>query len=297
MDLDLRLVRYFTVVAEHLNFARAAAELHIAQPSLSRQVQRLEHVLGVRLLERTAHGSRLTAAGAAFLPRAQELLHTAAQAALAARAAAPPCAITVGYLEDLVVTPAVRDLRRRFPDAHVSTRHLDTDQAGAVLEGRVDVLVSRAPLPIPVDDLRVTVLYDEPRVLLVPTTHRLAGKESVRLDDFLHEPLIACAGLAAAWTDFWRLDPRPDGSPAPLGPLLVDTFEDKYEVVADERAVAVIPAGDRRSTLRDDLTTIPIEGVDPTQVVVVSRAGDRNPLVDRFVESATKLLVRPDVAV
>lgn len=69
-DLDLRLVRYFTVVAEHLNFARAAAELHVAQPSLSRQIQRLEDALGVRLLERTPQGSRLTAAGAAFLPRA-----------------------------------------------------------------------------------------------------------------------------------------------------------------------------------------------------------------------------------
>lgn len=56
-------MRYFTVVAEHLNFGRAAAELHLAQPSLSRQIQRLEHRLGVRLLDRTPQGSRLTEAG------------------------------------------------------------------------------------------------------------------------------------------------------------------------------------------------------------------------------------------
>jgi DNA-binding transcriptional LysR family regulator len=292
VDLDLRLVRYFTVVAEHLNFARAAAALRVAQPSLSRQIQRLEDALGVRLLQRTTQGSRLTAAGAAFLPRAQELLHTAGQATLAARAAAPPRTITIGYVDNLVISPAVRDLRRRHPDAHVRTQHLDTDEARALPDRRVDVLVARTPLPIPDDDLYVTVLYDEPRALLVPASHRLAGKESVSPDDFADEPLVACAGMAAAWTDFWRLAPRPDSNPAPLGPMLVDTFEDKLEVVADGRAIAIVPVDDRRSTLRDDLTTVPIDGIEPCQVVVVTRTDDRNPLVARFRESAKNCLTR-----
>lgn len=108
-------MRYFVVVAELLNFARAAAARHVAQPSLSRQIQRLEDALGVRLLERIHQGSRLSAAGAAFLPQAQTLLHTAHQAVLTARAAAPPRTVTIGYVEDLVITPAVRDLRRRPP--------------------------------------------------------------------------------------------------------------------------------------------------------------------------------------
>ncbi|CAM5635726.1 MULTISPECIES: LysR family transcriptional regulator [Streptomyces] len=291
-DLDLRLVRYFTVVAGHLNFARAAAELHVAQPSLSRQIQRLEDALGVRLLERTPQGSRLTAAGAAFLPQAQALLHTAHQAVLTARAAAPPRTVTIGYVEDLVITPAVRDLRRRHPDAHVRTRHLDWDEARALPEGRVDALVIRTPLPVPDDGLDVTVLYDEPRVLLVPASHRLSGKESVTPGDFTDEPLVACAGMAAAWTSFWRLDPRPDGSPALLGPLLVDTFEDKLEAVADGRAIALVPADDRRWALRTDLATIPVEEIEPCQVVVATRLTDPNPLVTHFRESARKHLTR-----
>ncbi|WP_338598080.1 LysR family transcriptional regulator [Saccharopolyspora sp. SCSIO 74807] len=295
-DLDLRLVRYFTVVAEHLNFARAAAALHIAQPSLSRQIQRLEDALGVRLLERTTQGSSLTAAGAAFLPRAQELLHSAHRAVHTARAAAPPHTVTVGYVEDLVITPAVRDLRCRRPDAHVRTRHLDWNETGALPDGRVDMLVARTPLPIPTDDLRVTTLYDEPRSLLVPASHRLAERESVRPEDFTDEPLVACAGMAAVWTGFWRLEPRPDGSPAPLGPMLVDTFEDKLEVVADGRAVALVPANDRRCALRDDLATVPVEGIEPCQVVVATRADDRSPLVADFRESATRFLVQEKMA-
>lgn len=107
-DLDLRLVRYFVVVAEHLNFGRAATALHVAQPSLSRQIQRLEHQLGARLFDRTPQGSSLTVAGKAFLPQAEALLDAASGAVLAAREAAPQGTITVGYVEGLIVTPAVR---------------------------------------------------------------------------------------------------------------------------------------------------------------------------------------------
>jgi len=290
-DLDLRLVRYFTVVAEHLNFARAADELRVAQPSLSRQIQRLEDTLGVRLLERTTQGSRLTAAGAAFLPQAQRLLHGARQAVTTALAAAPARTVTIGYVDDLVITPAVRDLRRRFPDAHVRTRHLGSQEAGTLLKRQVDVLVTRTPLPIAADGLAVTALYGEDRVLLVPASHPLAGKGRVTPADIAAEPLVGCTGMGAPWTSFWRLEPRPDGAPAPVGPALADTYEDKLEAIADGTAIAVVPAGDRRHTLRPGLVTVAVDGIEPCQVVVVSRAADDNPLVAEFVRSAGELLL------
>ena len=292
-DLDLRLVRYFTVVAERLNFARAAEELRVAQPSLSRQIQRLENTLGVRLLERTTQGSRLTAAGAAFLPQAHRLLHSAQRAVLTARAAGPGHTITIGYADDLIVTPAVRDLRHRYPDAHVRTRHLGSQDAGTLLDGEIDALVIRTPLPIPADDLDLTVLYTEPRVLLVPASHRLAGKESVTVADISAEPLVGCTGMGADWTAFWRLEPRPDSDTAPLGPTLADTYDDKLEAVAEGSAIAVVPAGDRRFTLRPGLVGVPLDEAEPSQVVVATRAADTSHLVAEFAKSAEKLLVRP----
>ena len=295
-DLDLRLVRYFTAVAEHLNFARAAAALHVAQPSLSRQIQRLEDALGVRLLERSTQGSRLTAAGEAFLPRAQTLLHHAGQAISAARAATPPHAITIGYVEDLVITPAVRDLRRRHPDAHVGTRHLDWPEVRALPDRRVDALVVRTPLPIPDDDLDITVIYAEPRVLVLPASHRLAGKEPVTLDDFAGEPMVACAGAPSTWIGFWRLEPRPDQSATPLAPLLADTVEDKLDAVADGRAVALLAANDPRPAARDDVVTVAVDGIEPCHVVVATRRGDTNPLVDHFRRAAKTSLTHAAVA-
>jgi len=291
-DLDLRLVRYFTVVAEHRHFGRAAAALLIAQPSLSRQIRHLEQQLGARLLDRTPQGSRLTEAGEVFLPRAKALLRAAGQAAAAARAAAQPSRITIGYTVSIIVTPAVRDLRRQHPDADVHTLHLDWNEPRqALLDHRVDAAVTR--LPIRTDGLHVTILYDEPRLLLIPLEHRLAGKESVTLQDIADEPMPRLPD--AAWNAYWRIDPRPDGSPAPDGPL-VEAIEDKIELIAAGQAVAIIPAGVRTVSPRPDLTTVPLHDVEPSHVVLATRAGDHSRLVAAFRKSAQALLSGPDRA-
>ncbi|QKW25444.1 LysR family transcriptional regulator [Streptomyces seoulensis] len=289
-DLDLRLVRYFTVVADQRHFGRAAEALHITQPSLSRQIRRLEQLLGARLLDRTPQGARLTEAGEVFLPRAKTLLRSAAQAASLTRAAARPDRIAIGYTAGLIVTPAVRRLRDWHPDADVRTLHLRYDDArAALLDHRVDAVVTR--LPLAADRLSVTVLYDEPRALVVPLDHRLAGKESVTLDDIADEPLPRIRRSDPAWSAFWRIDPRPDGRPAPDGPL-VDAVEDKFEVIAAGEAVA-ITAGVRGHGFRPDLTTVPLEGVEPSHVALATRAEGNGQLVADFRKLARTHLAAP----
>jgi DNA-binding transcriptional LysR family regulator len=286
MDVDLRLIRYFTVVAEHGNFHRAAAALRTAQPSLSRQIQKLEKVLGVRLFERTRQGSHLTAAGKAFLPEALSLLRAAEGAANRARSAGGRSTLLIGYTGNLIVTPVVRELRRR--GCTVRTLHFSqSDVTGALTDHRIDVAVTR--LPLPTDRLRVTVLYDEPRVLVVPVSHRLAGKELVTLHDFADEPLVRHPdpGLDA----FWCIDPRPDGRPAPDGPTAA-TVEDKLELVAAGEALTLAPPGDEHTSLRRDLTFVPVHDVDPCRVVVATRANEPSPLIEQFRAVAVALLGR-----
>ncbi|MEV4312260.1 LysR family transcriptional regulator [Actinocrispum sp. NPDC049592] len=289
-DLDLRLVRYFTVVADHRHFGRAAEDLRIAQPSLSRQIRRLEQQLGVRLLDRTPQGTRLTEAGEVFLPRAKALLKSAAQAALHAKAAAEPSRIVIGYTINVIVTPAVRELRRLHPDADVQTIHVEWNKPReALLDRRVDAVVTR--LPLSTEGLHVTILYDEPRVLLVSPDHRLAGKESVTLADIADEPLPRLPD--AEWNAYWRIDPRPDGSRAPDGPF-VEAIEDKLEFVAAGEAVAIVPASRGFKTIRADLVEIPLEDVGPGHVVLATRADDRSRLVAAFRKAATALLTKQD---
>lgn len=288
-DLDLALVRSFTVVAAHRHFGKAAAALHLTASSLSRQITRLEQQVGARLLDRTPRGTELTEAGQVFLPLATEALRSAAQAASRARAAAQPSLITIGFGMNVIVTPAVRQLRLQYPDADVRTEYLEPHELrAALLEHRVDAVVAR--LPFPTDQLSVTVLYDEPRVLMVPVDHRLAGKESVTIDDIAGEPMPRTSD--PLWNAFWRVDPRPDGSPAPPGPL-IKTVEDKIELIADGQAVAIIPSFGLVSGLRPDLITVPLEGVEPSHVALAIRAGDRGRLVTAFRKSAHAHLTGP----
>ncbi|WP_030383030.1 MULTISPECIES: LysR family transcriptional regulator [unclassified Streptomyces] len=288
-DLDLRLIRYFVAVAEHLHFGRAAARLHLTQPSLSRQIHRLEHQLGARLLDRTPQGNTLTAAGEVFLPRARALLRSADQTVAVTRAAAEPSRIVVGYTRGLIVTPAVRTLRRRHPDADVQTAFVEYGQApAALLEHRVDAVVTR--LPLPTGGLRVTVLREEPRMLMMPVDHPLAGKESLTLDDIAGEPLLRVAD--PEWNAYWRIEPRPDGSPVPDGPL-AESFEDKFEIVASGQAVAIVPAARDGGVPRPDLTAVLLRDVPPSHVVLATRAGDRSRLVAAFSKAAEACLADP----
>ncbi|MEU8931572.1 LysR family transcriptional regulator [Streptomyces sp. NPDC048409] len=269
-DLELRLVRSFTVVAAHRHFGRAAAELHVAQPALSRQVQRLERYLGVRLLDRASQGTRLTAAGERFLPQARALLQAARQAELTVREQAETDHITIGYVEDLVITAVVQELRRRHPDAEISTRYLSCRDVDALSDQRVDALIARAPLPLSADDVVATPLYEEPRMLVVPSGHRLAGRTSVTAEELAGEEVAPCAFGTADWASYRIL-----GAGVPP----IESYEDKLELVAGGRAIAVLPVGDRRSSLRPGLVTVPLEGAPPSQVVLVSRKGDPNPMI------------------
>jgi DNA-binding transcriptional LysR family regulator len=74
MDVDLRLVRYFLVMAEELHFTVAARRLYVSQPALSNQIRRLENQLGAQLFDRSPRGVTLTAAGEAFLPHARNAI-------------------------------------------------------------------------------------------------------------------------------------------------------------------------------------------------------------------------------
>jgi DNA-binding transcriptional LysR family regulator len=136
------------------------------------------------------------------------LLRSAAEATTATRAAVAQ-RITIGYTAGLIITPAVRELRHRHPDAEVGTLHLAWNEPRAAqLDHRVDAVVAR--LPFPTDQLHVTVLYDTPRVVVVALDHWLAGKESVTLDDIADEPCRAYGNPPRSGA--------PSGAPTP-GPI------------------------------------------------------------------------------
>ena len=130
--MDLRQLRYFTVLAAHQHFGRAAAVLHIAQPALSRQVQLLEAELGVKLVERHSRGASLTREGELLLDRATFLLRYADQIRVDIMdlQGTPRGTVALGLppaFAGFFVLPLTRALRDQYPEVRLrvneSSRH------------------------------------------------------------------------------------------------------------------------------------------------------------------------------
>jgi DNA-binding transcriptional LysR family regulator len=276
MDLDLRKLRYFRAVAESLHFGRAAEELHIAQPVLSRQIRALERDLGASLFTRDRHGVALTDAGRQLLADAGPLL-AAADAArrrvtVAARGGRR---LAVGFRTGIPVIPAARAFEARHPDVVVDVQRIEwDDQAATLLDGRIDVAYVR--LPIDETGLRLIPLYTEPLMVVLPAGHRLAGKEEVTEADLAGEPLVRHAGPGT----------HPTRRPHPDSGLRVRGVEETLEHVAAGRGIAFVARSETSFYSRPDIGYVPVPELAPGQVCLATVASRTSPLVDDFLAAA-----------
>ncbi|MFE4832110.1 LysR family transcriptional regulator [Streptomyces sp. NPDC056672] len=276
MDLDLRKLRYFVTVADRLHFGRAADELHIAQPVLSRQIRALEQDLGVSLFTRDRHGVELTDAGRQLLADAGPLLaSTHAIRRRVSAAASGKRRLMVGFRAGIAVTPAARAFEDRHPDVVVDVQRIEgDDQAAMLLDGRIDVGYVR--LPIDEAGLRVTPLYTEPRVAVLPAGHRLAGKEEVTEADLAGEPLV------------WHGDSSTQPTKRPLSNAgyPVRGVDETLEHVAAGRGISFLARSASVFYSHPDVVFVPIPDLAPDQVCLAVAASHTSPVVDDFVTAA-----------
>ena len=149
--MEIRLLRSFQVLAEQLHFGRAARELHISQPALTKQVRRLEGEVGAPLFVRGRHGARLTQVGrlfadevAPFLQHADRVLDRAQRAA---RGEVGELRLGFGVATRLLVPRLVSRFRRAHPQVHVALRDMSSPaQLDALERGALDVGFVRLPI-------------------------------------------------------------------------------------------------------------------------------------------------------
>lgn len=177
--MEFRELEAFVAVAEELHFGRAARRLHISQPALSQQIQRLETDLGAPLLRRTSREVALTAAGTVFLERCRVLLGDVADAIASTQRVADGRSgrLDIGYVGSTLygVVPQVVDrLRRTHPDIHLDLIERKTaPQLAALAAGEQDVGFVHRPAELP-DGILLEDLITERIVVLVPPAHALA---------------------------------------------------------------------------------------------------------------------------
>ena len=275
-DLDLRKVRYFVAVADRLHFGRAADELHIAQPVLSRQIRALEKDLGTPLLTRDSHGVALTDAGRQLLSDAGPLLASAQATRRRVTAAARGSRrIMVGFRAGIAVAPAVQLFAAAHPDVRVDVQRIEgDDQAPMLLDGRIDVGYVR--LPIDETGLRVAPLFTEPRVAVLPAGHRLAGKEEVTEADLAGEPLV------------WHGDTstQPTRRPHPDAGYLARGVDETLEHVAAGRGISFLARSATVFYSHPDVAYVRVPELAPDQVCVAVAESRTSSVVDDFFTAA-----------
>ena len=175
--MELRQLRYFLAAARHLNFTRAAREVHIAQPPFGRQIAALEAELGTQLLSREARGMSLTPAGALVATRAEEILGSIRRleqdvAALPGDGRSPFRIGATPWLLHGRMPDGIAYLRRAHPDLEVSLSVHPTEELEARLRrNELDLTVGDEPSQDPA--IEQIQLREEAFVLAVPEGHRL----------------------------------------------------------------------------------------------------------------------------
>ena len=192
--MEMQQLRYVVAVARMGNFSRAAEQCHVAQPSLSQQIQKLEDELGERLFDRMKREARLTAHGEAFLRRAVRILEEvdAAKREAADAQSLLRGTLTVGVLPTIApyLLPAVLVMfAEKFPGVEVVVQE-DTTARLLKLAQAYEIDFALASRPIHDDRIEVRDLFAEELRLAIPPGHPLTRKRTVSLADLRNERLI-----------------------------------------------------------------------------------------------------------
>ena len=185
--MELRHLRYFVAVAEALNFTKAAAKLHLAQPSLTRQIHNLEEELGVRLLSRSKTHVALTEEGRSFLDDARRILALATESILAVQrlSRGETGQLNIAYLPNFdfgLLPETLRAFRQAFP--HIALNLFDmtpAEQLRALEARKIDLGFVGLPPPATVGGVQWESIARHRTIVVLPAKHPLARKRHVNL--------------------------------------------------------------------------------------------------------------------
>jgi DNA-binding transcriptional LysR family regulator len=285
MAVELRHLRCFLAIVDEGNITRAAQQLHMSQPALSRTLAQLERIIAVRLVDRSTHHLTLTEAGSTFAVTAREALERVDDAVRSVSAAVPPLRFGHSWSSATHAAAIVRSWTAKFPERRLRFRRSDQRIAG-LASGHVDIALVRGPITDA--SIRSTVIDNEPRLAVVPADHHLAGMPQVSLADLTGETLIVNSIAGTTTLDLWPLPPRPT-----IGADLT-TIDDWLLAIATSTGIGVTPASTAALHPHPDVRYIPIHDAPSVPLLLAWPRHQPHPHVAAFV-SAARQAMKPAV--
>jgi LysR family hydrogen peroxide-inducible transcriptional activator len=267
--MELDQLRHFLKVAEHSNFTRAAEDIALSQPALSRSVGRLEAELGQPLFERQTRSVSLTDAGHLLLERARQILLLVDDTKALFNDDGQTGRIRVASIPTIApyfLPERLKRFHRDFPEANVVVHEDTTENLLKKLnDGLVDVMI--AAFPIEARYLQIEKLFDEELLLVTAKENPLAKRKSIRLHDLESLPFVLL-GEAHCLTDsivsFCR-----QKSFHPLSVERTSQLATVQELVALDHGISLVPkmAAERDNSTRRVYRSL--DGTKPTRSVIM----------------------------
>ena len=295
--MELRHLRYFVAVADAGSLTVAAEQkLHTSQPSLSRQIRDLEQEVGVPLMNRSAQGVELTAAGKAFLEHARMALLQAEAAKEAALRAAQPARPTfaLGFLSgaEIGLLPEVdRILRDEFPGIEIRlSSDYSPSLAKALMRRKLDAAFIRPEEHM--GDLAFKRVRTDSLIFVFPSDHRLASQEAISPQEIVNEifylPSKSAPAVRRAVLEYFGragIDLKQEHE--------VHNVVHAISMITSTRGVMLLPAYTKRY-LPESITTRPVKGEAPTlDLIIAYHKANNSPILKLLLSRIGKLAGAP----
>ncbi|MBL3675435.1 LysR substrate-binding domain-containing protein [Paracoccus aerius] len=283
--MRIRQLQCFVILAEELNFTRAAKRLNMSQPPLSLQIQSLERTIGTALFQRTSRKMTLTSAGQVFLSRARSILaqHDRALLEVQEVLSGQHGTLDIGATGS-ILRAGLAELLAQFSRQHplISVRlheQAPALQVSDLLSGRMDVSFNRS---VPYhSDLSCQLAWREELVVLMPADHPLIGARTVSLDDLRHEQHVI---LRPDSSDFaaYILSFLTQGGARPRISQQVIDAQSIPSLVSAGFGIGLVPAG--IAATAGPLIHRPIAPVPPvSDIFAVYRRGEHTPALSALL--------------
>ncbi|QNK67214.1 LysR family transcriptional regulator [Variovorax sp. PAMC26660] len=293
--IEFRQLRQFVVLAEELNFGRAAIRLHMSQPPLSVAMRNLEAQVGAMLFDRSRHHVRLTPAGQVFHKDAQRLLQQVQAATERARRAAQGLegSLRLSFVPSaaLNVLPAIfKRFQHDYPTVQLRlTAETTARQLEDLRKGEVELALVVGPV-YEARDLVLVDLQAQKFVIAVPRSHPLATRSSVKIKELAAEPFISFPASEGAGFVAALLGACQSAGFLPKVVQEAAQMQSILTLVAGGLGIALVPAS-MRTLAMADVVFLEIAGTRPPptyQLVFAHTSHNDNPVVQSFLSVARK---------
>lgn len=245
--MELRHLKYFTVIAEELSFSRASRRLFISQPALSRQIKDLENELETALFLRQSDGLKLTEAGILFLEQAQDILQRSQVAIETIKGQYTPGqeSLCIGYIPTILhsfLGKALHRFGKTYPHVNVQLQEMPpSEQVKELRAGNIDIAFMGNPPDELEAEFNVQCVKKVEIVALLPSHHRLAQEESISLAELAQEKFIGMSEKTFPGRNYRICDTCKQVGFTPKIQSFADSHASMIALVAAGQGVAIMP--------------------------------------------------------